>query len=80
MNVEIDWKILVGQIINFAILFFVLKAFVYKPFLNLMKARRDKIEDGVNKTIEADKQLNKVQEMRQEMEKVTEEEKKNDTG
>ena len=76
MNVEIDWKILVGQIINFAILFFVLKIFVYKPFLDLMKKRRETIEDGVNKSIEADKQLNKVQELRREMEKVTEDEKK----
>ncbi len=76
MNVEIDWKILVGQIINFAILFFVLKTFVYKPFLDLMKKRRETIEDGVNKSIEADKQLNKVQELRREMEKVTEDEKK----
>lgn len=75
-SVEIDWKILVGQIINFAILFFVLKAFVYRPFLNLMKARREKIEAGVNKSIEADARLNKVQELRQEMERKMEEEKK----
>jgi len=75
-SVEIDWKILVGQIINFAILFFVLKSFIYRPFLNLMKSRREKIEEGINKSIEADDRLNKVQELRREMERKTEEEKK----
>jgi len=75
-SVEIDWKILVGQIINFAILFFVLKSFIYRPFLNLMKSRREKIEAGINKSIEADDRLNKVQELRQEMERKMEEEKK----
>lgn len=75
-SVEIDWKILVGQIINFAILFFVLKSFIYRPFINLMKTRREKIEEGINKSIEADERLNKIQELRQEMEKKTEEEKK----
>ncbi|MFZ3054993.1 MAG: F0F1 ATP synthase subunit B [Minisyncoccales bacterium] len=75
-SVEIDWKILVGQIINFAILFFVLKSFIYRPFLNLMKSRREKIEEGINKSIEADDRLNKVQELRHDMERKTEEEKK----
>jgi len=75
-SVEIDWKILVGQIINFAILFFVLKSFIYRPFLNLMKTRREKIEAGINKSIEADDRLNKVQELRQEMERKMEDEKK----
>ncbi|MFA5169405.1 MAG: F0F1 ATP synthase subunit B [Candidatus Paceibacterota bacterium] len=75
-SVEIDWKILVGQIINFAILFFILKSFVYRPFLNLMKSRREKIEAGINKSIEADERLNKVQELRREMERKMEEEKK----
>ncbi len=32
-GIEIDWKIFIGQLINFSILFFVLKTFIYKPFL-----------------------------------------------
>jgi len=75
-SVEIDWKILVGQIVNFAILFFVLKALVYKPFLNLLKTRREKIEEGINKSIEADKQLSKIGEMKVDLERINEEEKK----
>jgi len=75
-GVEIDWKILVGQIINFAILFFVLKTFIYKPFLNLLKSRREKIEEGINKSIEADKRLGKIDELKSAIEKKGEEEKK----
>lgn len=75
-SVEIDWKILVGQIVNFAILFFVLKALVYKPFLNLLKTRREKIEEGINKSIEADNQLSKIGEMKVDLERINEEEKK----
>lgn len=75
-SVEIDWKILVGQIVNFAILFFVLKTLVYKPFLNLLKTRREKIEEGINKSIEADKELSKIGEMKVELERINEEEKK----
>lgn len=75
-GVEIDWKILVGQIINFAILFFVLKAFVYQPFLNLLKSRREKIEEGINKSIEADQRLGKIDELKSAIEKKGEEEKK----
>jgi F-type H+-transporting ATPase subunit b len=75
-SVEIDWKILVGQIINFAILFFVLKTLIYKPFLNLLKTRREKIEEGINKSIEADKELSKIGEMKSDLERINEEEKK----
>ncbi len=76
MNVEIDWKILVGQIINFAILFFVLKQFIYKPFLSLLRARREKIEEGVNKGTEAEEGLKNLQEIKRKMEDVNEEERK----
>jgi F-type H+-transporting ATPase subunit b len=75
-SVEIDWKILVGQIVNFAILFFVLKYLAYKPFLNLLKIRREKIEEGVNKSIQADEKLKQIDELKKTSEKTSEEEKK----
>jgi len=75
-SVEIDWKILVGQIVNFAILFFVLKALVYKPFLNLLKIRREKIEEGVSKSIQADEKLKQIDELKRVAEKESDEEKK----
>jgi F-type H+-transporting ATPase subunit b len=38
---------MIAQLINFAIVFFVLKKFAYKPILNLLDARKKKIEDGL---------------------------------
>ena len=71
-SLEIDWKILIGQIVNFTILFFVLKFFLYKPFLNLLKTRREKIEDGINKSLEAEEKLSHLEEMKLKMEKDNE--------
>lgn len=43
----VDLKILFAQLVNFAILFFVLYKFAYKPLLKLIDDRKDMIEDGV---------------------------------
>jgi F-type H+-transporting ATPase subunit b len=67
-GLEIDWKILIGQLINFAILFFLLKQFVYGPFMAMVKKRREKIEEGVNKSIEAEEKLAKLLDTKQKME------------
>ena len=76
MNAEIDWKILIGQIVNFAILFFVLKHFIYKPFLSLLENRRKKIEEGVKMSNEAEENLKKIAEARRKMEAKNEEDRK----
>ncbi|MCK9393647.1 MAG: F0F1 ATP synthase subunit B [Candidatus Paceibacterota bacterium] len=60
-GLEIDWKVLLGQIINFAILFGLLSYFVYKPFLSLLKNRRDKIAEGINKTHEAEERMKEIE-------------------
>jgi len=75
-GLNIDWKILIGQLINFAILFFVLKSFVYAPFLSLMKKRREQIEDGINKSKEAEENLNKIREVKEKANKENQEKKK----
>lgn len=56
----INWKILIGQAVNFAILLFVLKRFAYRPFLSLLEKRRAGIEDGIKKTEEAEKSLKNI--------------------
>lgn len=73
---EIDWKIFIGQLINFAILFFLLKAFVYGPFLAMIKKRREKIEEGIEKSVAAEEKLKKLLETKQKMEADNETEKK----
>ncbi len=44
----IDWKLMVAQLINFGVIFLILRAFVYKPILKLLDDRKKKIEDGLS--------------------------------
>lgn len=63
----INWKILIGQIINFAILFFLLKKFVFGRFASTLKRRQDKIEDGLKKSEEAKQNLVKIRSLEKEV-------------
>lgn len=59
----INWKILIGDLINFVILFFLLKKFVFTPFFAVLKKRQEKIESGVKKSEEAEKSLQRIREL-----------------
>jgi len=56
----INWKLLLSQAVNFLILLFVLKTFVYKPVLSIIEKRKKKIEEGLAKSEEADLRLKDV--------------------
>ena len=43
----IDVKLIVVQIVNFAILLFILKRFLYKPLLTMLEKRKQEVEDSV---------------------------------
>lgn len=43
----IDTKLIVVQIINFVILTMILSYFLYRPVLNVLKERREKIDQGI---------------------------------
>jgi F-type H+-transporting ATPase subunit b len=45
---HIDWKIIIAQAINFAIVLFVLQHLALKPLKKLMKERTDRIEGGLS--------------------------------
>jgi F-type H+-transporting ATPase subunit b len=44
----IDWKLILAQIVNFTILFFVLKKFVYKPVIELLEKREKRVKEAEN--------------------------------
>ncbi len=58
--IDINWT-LFAQILNFLILVVLLRAFAYKPVVNMLKARQDKIQESLDKAdadaAEADKLL-----------------------
>lgn len=46
-NLGIDWKLLLAQVVNFAVVLLVLKRFAYQPMLKLLDERTAKIEKGL---------------------------------
>ena len=44
---HIDWKIIIAQVINFAVVFLVLYLFALKPLQKLMSEREGKIKKGI---------------------------------
>lgn len=42
----IDWKLLLAQVVNFLILLFLLKKFLYRPIIELLTKRRKAIEES----------------------------------
>ncbi len=59
-DLGINWKILIGQSINFIILLYLLKRFVYKPFLGMLEKRREGIIEGIKKSEKAEETLRNV--------------------
>ena len=43
----VDWRLLIAQLVNFLVLFFVLRRFLYKPVLDLLERRRQRISEGL---------------------------------
>ncbi|MBI5421428.1 MAG: F0F1 ATP synthase subunit B [Parcubacteria group bacterium] len=63
----IDWKLLLAQVVNFSILLLVLRAFVYKPVLEILRKRKQEIEKGLQFSKDAEEQLKHTQELREDV-------------
>lgn len=59
-NFGLDPLLLGAQIINFLIIFYLLRRLLYKPILNLLKNRENTIKEGLQKAEEARKLMEKT--------------------
>ena len=66
-SLGIDWKLLIAQIINFLILLFLLKKFLYGPIVNMLSMRKEKVEQGLKDAEEARKSLEQTNEKTREL-------------
>ena len=57
----IDLKLLLAQVVNFIILFFILKKLLYKPVLGLLDKRKQMIEKNVEDTRKIEERLSQVE-------------------
>ena len=62
----VDWKLLIAQIVNFTILLAVLGVFVYKPLLNLLDDRRERIRKAMEDAEKIEKQKKEMDDLRLE--------------
>ncbi len=55
----LDWKLVAAQIVNFLIIFYVLKRYLYPPLFKVFKKREELVKDSINKADENEKLLEK---------------------
>lgn len=56
----VDWRLLIAQMVNFAILFFVLRKLLYRPVLAMLAERRERIVKGLADAEAAERRAREV--------------------
>jgi len=72
-SLGIDFKILFAQIINFLLLFFLLKKLLYKPIIGFLDQRKKKIEESLENAKRIEERLTKIEEEQKKILKKAEE-------
>ena len=73
-NFGIEPVLLLAQFVNFAILFFILKRFLYKPILKVLAERKNKIETSLKQTEEIQEKFDEANTRSEEIIKKTKDE------
>lgn len=63
----LDFRILLAQLVNFAILIFVLWRFAYKPVFNILEERRNKVIKGIEDSEEMAIKLKEAEDRKKEI-------------
>jgi len=63
---HIDWKLMIAQLINFAIVLFVLWRFALKPLLKVMNKRSSEIEKSLENAKKVDEKLREADKLKEE--------------
>ena len=63
----IDGKLFIAQLVNFLILFIVLRAFAWKPLIMTLEGRRAKIKKGIDDADRAKQELKDIEKERDEV-------------
>lgn len=73
-NFGLDWKLFLAQAANFFILLVILRFTIYKPLLAFLAERKKKIEEGIEKSEEADRRLHEIGDLKKNKIKEADEE------
>ena len=72
-NIGFDWQIALANFINFLIIFWILKKWVFGPVKNIIKKRKKEIQKGIDKAKQMEHELAQAQEKTKQEIKVTKE-------
>jgi F-type H+-transporting ATPase subunit b len=73
-NLGINGKIFLAQIVNFFLLMYILKRFLYKPLLNIMQEREKRIKEGLKNADKAEARILEIEaKSEKQLEKTTRE-------
>lgn len=61
-NLGVDWKLFLAQAVNFLILLFILRRYAYRPMLEFLEKRSERIEKGLQDAEAATKKLSEMEE------------------
>jgi F-type H+-transporting ATPase subunit b len=56
-NIGFDWQVALANFINFMIIFFILKKYVFGPTGEVIEKRREKIQAGINNAKDSETEL-----------------------
>src|SRR3989338_11675325 len=57
-KIGFDWKLALANLINFLIIFYLLKKFAFAPIGRIIRERKDRIEEGLEKANRSEEILN----------------------
>ena len=63
----LNWQLLLAQIVNFLIILYVLKRYLYPPLFNVFKKREELVKDSIKKAEENEKILEKTKNLEKEV-------------
>lgn len=63
----IDWRLLIGQIINFLVVLLILYKFAYHPILNMLKKREEKIAKSLSDAQKIEENLKQAEVQKNEI-------------
>lgn len=75
-NFGFQWTLFAAQIVNFLIIYFLLKKFLYKPVLKILETRKTKITEGIKQAEESERRLQETIEKEDKILKAAQEQAK----
>lgn len=65
-NIGFDWKVALANLVNFLIIFYLLKRFAFPKIDAVLKKRKDTIKEGLDNATRAETELQKATQLREE--------------